>query len=509
MIIVKRESPKIVRWDFYSMVMIIIYALLQAVRWVILPQSMDIYYHLITAWGFNQAGGYSGWDFWQYAPLGRIHIYPPLFHIILALSMKLGINVTILAKFCETIAPIAFLLTLWFFIRNNFGKRIAFFVALVFSLSFNFYMSLMNHMPATLGLIFGILCMNFLLQRNLLRSAILLTLCFYTHIGVSWFFATAIFIYGLLDKKFTGIAFKVIILSLILSSPALFKEIYGFRFISALGFEMKEANMYQINILAYVLALAGLILILSREKKYLIFAGTFLASLIFLVYPYRFFSAEGYLPVILLSGFFLDYIYGRLQDSKYISYVFIAVVLFMPFVSFSIARYTPDAEAKGGYKINFSDSAFLGMLFGKGDSIWFPKDYLPASRIIKDNSGPDDIVYSPFNLVGVILSAISGRATANALFPEISPPVTGDPYASSKIIIFNRLDDNSLTGDIINKYGLKKIGETKTFILYINSRCLEKINRKSAFLPFWLISLAGAVLLLLYLAPRKLLPKNI
>ena len=500
---------KNIPWDFYSMIMIIIYAMLQVIRWAILPQSMDIYYHLLTAWGFNQAGGYSGWDFWQYAPLGRAHIYPPFFHIILALPMKLGISVTILAKFCETIAPIVFLLTLWFFIRNNFGKRISFFVILVFSSSFHFYMSLMNHLPATLGLIFGILCIGLLLQRSLLRSAILLTLCFYTHIGVSWFFATAIFIYGLLDKKFTRMALKVIILSFIFSSPVLYKEIYGFRFISALGFEMKEANTYQINVLNYVLAFAGLILILFKEKKYRIFAGTFLASLIFLIYPYRFFSAEGYLPVILLVGFFLDYIYGKLQDSQYISYVFITAVLFMSLLSPSIARYTLDAGAKGGYKIIFFDSAFLGMLFGKGESIWFPKDYLPASRIIKDNSGPDDIVYSPFNLVGVILSAISGRATANALFPEISPPVTGDPYVSSKVIIFNRLDDNSLTGDITNKYGLKKIGETKTFILYINSRCLEKINRKSASLPFWVTSLAGAALLLLYLAPKKKRPKNI
>jgi len=497
MIIEKRESPKIIRWDFYSMVMIISYALLQAVRWAILPQSMDIYYHLLTAWGFNQAGGYSGWDFWQYAPLGRTHIYPPFFHIILALSMKLGISATILAKFCETIVPIVFLLALWFFIRKNFGKRIAFFVVLVFFSSFHFYMSLMNHIPATLGLIFGVLCIGFLLERNFLRSAILLTLCFYTHIGVSWFFASAIFIYGLLDRKFSRIAFKVIMLSLILSSPVLFKEIYGFRFISALGFEMKEANTYQINVLHYLLAFAGLILILFKEKKYRIFAGIFFASLIFLIYPFRFFSGEGYLAVIFLAGFFLDYIYGKLQDSKYISYVFMAAVLCMSFVSPSLVRY---AEAKDGYKINFFDSAFLGMLFGKGESIWFPNDYLPASRIIKDNSGPDDIIYSPLNLVGVILSAISGRATANALFPEISPPVTSDPYAASKIIIFNRLDEHSLTGNVINKYSLKIIGETKTFILYVNSRCLEKVNRKSAAAPFWVIILAVLALLLLYLA---------
>src|SRR3990167_1371545 len=103
-----KEQVKDFSWDFYSKLMILSYCLLQFIRWPLLPQFMDIYYHLLTAWGFIQAGGYSGWDFWQYAPAGRIHIYPPLLHIVLAFFIKSGISKIILVKFLETAAPISF-----------------------------------------------------------------------------------------------------------------------------------------------------------------------------------------------------------------------------------------------------------------------------------------------------------------------------------------------------------------------------------------------------------------
>src|SRR3989338_2092984 len=109
-------NRKNIPWNLYSAVIIAIYAMLQVIRWPILPQFMDIYYHFLTAWGFNQANGYSGWDFWQYAPVGRTHIYPPFFHIILAFIMKAGISMTVLAKLCETVVPVIFIITLWLFV---------------------------------------------------------------------------------------------------------------------------------------------------------------------------------------------------------------------------------------------------------------------------------------------------------------------------------------------------------------------------------------------------------
>ncbi len=189
-------------WNFLSKAIIISLLVLQSIRWLILPQFIDIYYHLLTAWGFIQAGGYTGWDFWQFAPAGRPHIYPPLFHLALAGFIKAGISPVILAKLCESLIPVAFLVTLWKFIKNNYGDELAFFVALVFLSSFSFYMSLINHIPATISLILGILSLGQLFKQKLLRASILLALCFYTHIGISWFFAVTFVSWGILSKEF-------------------------------------------------------------------------------------------------------------------------------------------------------------------------------------------------------------------------------------------------------------------------------------------------------------------
>ena len=104
---------KIFSWNFWSIVIIISYAAWPIARWAKLPQHIDIYYHLLTAWGFIKAGGYTTWDFWQYAPIGRPNIYPPLFHIILAMFMKAGIGKIFLARLFSVALPALFLFTLW------------------------------------------------------------------------------------------------------------------------------------------------------------------------------------------------------------------------------------------------------------------------------------------------------------------------------------------------------------------------------------------------------------
>ena len=501
-----KGSIKNFSWDFYSKLIILIYSSLQIMRLPILPQFMDIYYHILTAWGFIKAGGYTGWDFWQYAPLGRIHIYPPVFHLILTLPMKLGASPVILAKFFEGVMPVAFLVVLWDFAKKNYNDCLAFFVTLMFSSSFSFYLSLLNHLPATLAFIFGLLAFTQLFQRNFLRSLILLTLCFYTHIGISWFFALSFLFYGLFNREQRKICFGLFILALVLSIPILFKQLTSLRVISSLGLSLNERYLCQIKIVDYVLAFLGLILAFKKDIKYRLFPSFFLASLIFLVYPYRFFSAEGYLAVIALSALFL---YALYQDCKikavYLKYILISVTLFILFFSPTVSMYKPIGKGKLSYKIIFFDSALMGMLFARGQTMWFPDEYISAANLIKDNSESEDIVYSNFNVAGMILASISGRSTANGLLPEIKPSRKFDPFAVSKIIVFAQDEDHSLINRIASGYHLIGIGENKLFILYKNPYSQARVDIKRASVPFWAIMLISAIsIFLFWQRPRKI-----
>jgi len=467
---------------------------------------MDIYYHFLTAWGFIQANGYSGWDFWQYAPFGRIHIYPPFFHIILAILMKLGINKIILAKIFESITPTLFLIALWHFIRRIYDERLAFFVMLAFSSSFSFCLSLINHIPATLAFLIGLLAFEQLFRQNPLRSLLLLTLCFYTHIGISWFFALSFIFYGLLNKQYRKKCIIIFTAAFILSLPILFKQLIGVRFINNLGLSLNERYILQIKIVDYVLAFFGLLVVFKGGKRYILFLSLFLASFIFIIYPYRFFSAEGYFPIILLSALFMYNLYEKVHKIC----LSVILALFILFLSPTVSMNRVPDENRITYKLNITDSSFMGMLFARGQTIWYPKDYLSAARLVKDNSQEHDIVYSSLNIAGMALSAIAERGTANALFPEIGPCRQFDPFSVAKIIVFTRLDDSQTIKRIVSFYKLVNIGENKLFILYKNPSCNVKVNQNKASVSFWAIMLIGCIFVFLFCSAQfKNFDKNI
>jgi hypothetical protein len=487
-------------WSQYSLALMLVYALLQLLRWRILPQFMDIYYHILTAWGFIQAGGYVGWDFWQYAPVGRVHIYPPFFHIVLAFLMKCGADTVILAKLFETVMPVVFLIVLWSFIRRNYSRQLAFFTVVAFGSSFSFYLALLNHIPATLAGIFGLLAVDRFLEKRLPTAVIFLALCFYTHIGSPWFFSLTVLFYGLMDKEKRKVSLFILLWSVILSAPVLFKELAGLEYIKSLGFNLQEKFTCQFKIAEYALAIAGLYLALRKGGRHRLFLAFFLASLIFLFYPYRFFSAEGYLVIVLLCGLALSELFNfftvriRLQN-----HVVLSMLVLLEIFSPTLAMDKTSAGDKAVYRFKSLDSAFLGMLFARGDSLWLPSDYSLAAEIVKKNSGPLDIVYSTLNPVGMSLSGISGRPTANALFTEIGPAQEFDRFAVSKIIIFPADEDKGLLEVAVGKYKLEKIGETKALVLYRNpgSRLTAKARRAST--PFWAIAvfmLVAAMVLL-------------
>lgn len=496
-------------WDFYSCLIIVIYSLLQILRWKILPQFMDIYYHLLTAWGFIQAGGYSGWDFWQYAPFGRIHIYPPFFHIILAFLIKLGINKIILAKSFETVMPILFLIALWHFIRKNYTKRLAFLVLIAVSSSFSFYLSLINNHAATLAMVIGILLYDQLFQNRLLRSILLLALCFYTHIGVSYFITFSIIIYTLFDRQYIKKRLIIIMCAIILSIPIIFKQLAGLKFIYLSG--ITERYFCEFKTIDYMLAFFGIMLAWKMSGKYQLFLSLFLASFIFLIYPYRFFSGQGYLAIIFLSAVSIDNLYDKFQDKKnYLKYLPIALTAFILLVSPTVLMERPGENNKINYKVYAFDSAFMDMVFAGNNerasskTLWFPDVYLPTAALIKQNSEDGDIIYSSSHIISVCLASISERATANSIFPEIGPSREFNPISVSRIFIALKDDKPDWVRYVVNKYNLIKIGENKAFVLYKNPKPNAKIDIKKASLPFAIIWLICFVFIALFWAGRKL-----
>ena len=476
-------------WGYFSKIIILAYAALQLLRLVVLPQFLDIYYHLQTAWGFIQAGGYSSWDFWEYAPFGRPHIYPPLFHILLALLMKLGISAIFLAKFFESATPVIFLLIIWNFIRKSFCEQLGFFVVVAFGSAFAFSISLANHVPSSFALIFGFLSFKEFFKNRLLRAVILLVLCFYTHISVPWFFALSYIFYAIFDKNSRINSIKVVSYSLLIALPILIFEFLNLPFIHLVGNDLPEKFHLQIKVFNYILACFGLFLATKMKSRHKFFISLFLGSFVFLIYPARFLSAEGHIPVILASALTMQFIWLKLKEKmpRAKEIIIVVLIIFILFISPVLFLDKSAGDSKISYKVDWVDSAFSGLLLAKGSSIWFPWLYLPAVDIIKANSNSEDIVYSNLNVAGLILSSLSQRATANALLPEIKPFPQVDPYSVSNIIVLPKDLDQEFINSISSKYNLIKVKESKYFSVFRNPAPVYRLKIRNAVLGFMVI----------------------
>jgi hypothetical protein len=453
---------------FFAQLIIIAFGVLQLLTLPRLPRSMDIYYHLQVAWGFIQAGGYSAWDFWEFLPLGRPHIYPPLFHLILALLLKAGLNGIFLAKFFEAVTPVVFLLVVWNFLRKQYTELFGFFTVLALGSSFAFFLSLINHLPSTIALIFGFLSLGEFFKARSLRATILLVLCFYTHISVPWFFIFTYMFYALIDKEHRAAARKVVGFSILASLPLLSQQLSQAPMMLLVNYDLADHFNLQAKLVEYIFAAAGLFLALRSLPKYKLLISIFLASFIFLAYPHRYLIGEGYIPVILFSALAMQSLWQGLNKQKIRKMVVGALLVSIFFVSPTLFLHKPDFQSKVSYRIQFMDSAFYGLLFAKGSTIWFPWAYIPAVKIIQANSDSRDIVYSDINLTGVILSSLSQRATANALLPEsISTPQI-DPFAVSSVIVLSKDLDQGFVERLTDKYHLAKLGESGYFTVFRN-----------------------------------------
>ncbi len=492
---IKRYFSKQYSWDSLSKIIIFTIAVLQITRWLILPQFMDIYYHLLSAWGFNQAGGYSGWDFWQYAPFGRVNIYPPFFQLFLASLLKLGCGPIILAKIFETFTPLLFIFVLWRFIRFHFNPASAFFTLVACGSCTAFYFSLINHLPSTWAFIFGITALSFLFRARILPAIFFLTLCFYTHIGVSWFFGLTLVIYALYDKEYRQKSLLILMSAIILALPILIQQFSALGLISVSGVNLNERYQSQIKILDYFLAAGGIYFVFRFKGKHYLLVSFFLASLIFLTYPFRFFSAEGYFPIIILAAFFLYNLWHRSLLHKGLKRILVSVIIFMLFISPTISLSKLPQDRKVTYKLKVADAVFSNLLFAQGASIWYPNDYVEIARLIKAYSTPKDIVYCNLNILGLILGSVSGRATANALLPEIKSSQEFDPIAQAGLIILTKDLGSVYRNNLVKAYSLEKISQTRLVEIYRNSLALGQIKVHKASVPFWLIYLILGLIL--------------
>ncbi len=459
------------RYDLISLSVIALVSIFSLCRFNYLPQFIDGYYHLSVANAFLKSGGWVGWSWWDFAPLGRPHLYPPLYHFILAGLIKSGISGINAVRLTEVSIVPLFFINVWYVFRRLTGVKFAFFTTFILSGFFPFYSSVSANVPASLALIFGVFTWFFTARRQTRRAVLMLTLCFYTHAAIPWLFFISLVFAAVFDQDYRKIILKIIILSLIFYSPLLDHQI---KYLSYLNIKVwAEASYTYVNIFVMLFGLFSLFKNLRNNTlAYRFFLGYVLAgAVIFAKYPYRFFSAQGFIGPALISAWLLEQAVKPLKGlGLHLFVVAVSVYLFLFSSILSINRGDPKVELMASTCYKFINGSMLDV--GQYQSSFYPGYYNDVIAVIKKNTSPDDIISSNVMVISQIFSSLCNRPCANSMLMETRPKNISHGYENSKIIVWLK-DVAGSKGDFKHT-GWEKILENDILYVFLNHNCRVK-----------------------------------
>ena len=453
-------------YDILSLGMLLFITIISIARFNYLPQFVDGYYHLSCANGYIKSGGWVGIDWWNFAPLGRPHLYPPFYHLIIVFLKTIGLNGLDALRLTEVLISPLFFFILWFVFRREASSIFSFFLLFISSGFFSFYSSVSGNFPASFAIICGVLSWFFLKSKRVISAILLLTLSLYTHAGIPYIFITSFLILAIFHKGWRLASLKIVFASFVLSSPLIFHQL---KYVHYLNFPiLREAKFTHFNI--FVLAFGFTSLLFNFRKKdflHLLFSGYLVGSIIvFLRYPYRLFSAQGILGLVFYASLLLEDIFKNLALKK-IKVIFLLLVTYLLFF-----HSTLDLE-EGRFNFHFLNSTFYNIGSGKFletlefTSLFYPQRYLPILKIVNEHTRPDDIITSNLRVSSQIFSALSDRPSSHSMLGEVRQFRDVSPYSFAKIIIWIKPVFPYLES-LRNRFNLINIYESDIALIFLN-----------------------------------------
>ncbi|MEW6009284.1 MAG: hypothetical protein AB1629_06600 [Candidatus Omnitrophota bacterium] len=512
------------RFCVYSGCIIFLFIVILIFRWNWMPTFIDIYYHLLAMLNFEKLGGISLVSYWEYAPFGRAHLYPPFLHLLMLLIVKLKFSVLTIARLFEFLSFPVILLTIFLTIKRIYSSRLAFWSVLVAASMYSFFLSCVDFLAASLAFSLGMLTFYSLERKKIIAAIVFLALCLYSQVSISLFFLLALVIYGFFQREKLSFIIKISIIAFFFYLPFL---IHQLRFISYIDLQPPVENFpLELNIIVYVLAIFGLFLAGKAKKEYSFFIAMLIAALPFLSLRYRFFSGQGMIGIIFLAALSLDFFYERLETSAfrknsagyaltYLLSVFLGLFLISPTISIN----------KGEVKFNLIGSTYLNIFPSKElrlrtneISIYLPKSFKPVFEVVLKETKPDDLIASNFEYLAGFISVFTNRPTTSGMLPEVKPFREINPFSYATLIIWLK-DPDRITWQpegLIRQFEWLKVAETDVFFIYKNPQARQMLNtalkkelnctgNPEIFLPFW--ACAGILLILFSLAVLNLFSK--
>ncbi len=441
-------------------------SVLSFIRFNYLPQFIDGYYHLSCANAFIKSGGWTGIDWWDYAPYGRPHLYPPFYHLLLSLMIYFGIGgMNSLKIIGVTIVPL-FFFSLWYIFRKDISCSFSFLFLIITSSFFSLYSSVSGNVPASFAIIFGVLSWHYLKKKKVISSALFLALAFYTHAGMPWVFVISLIVLSIFYREYRKLSLQILLIALMAGAPFIIHELQYVRYVNLIILRETMFSHYSILILTVGIA-AAVYLFKKKDFFVILFFGYTIGSvMVFCKYPYRFFSAQGMLGVSLLAAYLLYEAQKSIGNKKgWAEFSFIVICFFFihPTVELNNGKLKPHFLNSTYY--NIASGKFIKML--EFNSLFYPRYYLPLANVIINNTNNNDIITSNIKPAAQIFSAITNRPVSCSVFGEVKGFKRFSRYGVAKVIVWVRPDYKELA------YWTKKL---RLVPIYENSIAIILLN---------------------------------
>lgn len=457
-------------------------------RWPSFPLMLDASYHLLIAQQIVDAGGVLTHEWWEWAPVGRPHLYPPVLHLVLAALLKFGCAPLTAIRVMSAGLPPLLLISLWMVTRRLFTPWIALVCLWMGLMPFAFHLHAAMAMAATLGMIELLWLWDALEHRRWMAAGLLLALLSYTHLGLPWIALVALGCYGALRPQAWPLLLKASG-GLLLAIPwwiHLVRYRTGFQVIPR-----QENAMLELMPLMYAMAIGGVWRCWMLRGRFAWplawWVGCALLAFRFL---YRWVSGEGMLPIILLAGIGLTelarFLRLRAQRDTAIGALVLGVVALSP----TLMR-TPD-----GWRWAWFDSApwHLVSLAPTTRSLETGVYAPPITRlvdVVKAQTQPGEILWSNAPYALGLIAALAHRPTASAMLDEVRPARPFDPIGAAHLIVWFKLErlgdaPEPIDADRLRRYSLIRVHEDDIALVYRQQAILPRAAPPQARVPLGL-----------------------
>ena len=456
---------KLNRYDALALGIITASIVLSLKRLNFFPTFVDIFYHMSTAKGFEIAGGVVLHDFWEFAPAGRTHLYPPLLHVIMTFMSEF-LSILTVGKIISFIMFPLVQLSTFFYTREVFNRKTAFYAVLLITIPFNFYRSQALTNATSLVLVLTPLIFWAVEKNKLLSSVILMSLALYTHISMPHIIGAALLLYAVLNKEKRKLIMKILGFSYLLFLPWAIHILTNYGDIRSETFGTILQS--EIHLIPMFFGFIGLVYCFLKKKNYYLPAMYFLSMIVILYkYPMRFWAHIA-LGISILGGISLSEIENvilRNQKRYGLRVGFTTAVLLL--IGFNLFDPVFSTTPLGN-ELENRDPIILTLIKGDVSSSLITPEIMDLCRIVEENTGPDDIFFITNPPIGCLITSVTGRSQMQGMWREIQPELKTPPSAAKLFIADARFIEEAKKRNpefLRNAIYVEKVG---TYTVFLN-----------------------------------------